>query len=1300
MHYTCTMALNTRFRLFLAGIFLTVWAGSLLAQPVIPFRERRVSPVEAQALDAEFTRYALATVETGAVSDLLRSANTFDEIRIEANGQVYRFGLRPNDLRDATYTLQVATDTGIVRMPRTANMTYAGLTLRGNYPVRITANEVFFSGMIGQDDGFIFIEPLREFIKGAPANEFIIYHERDARKHFTNDHCGSGHAHQLPVPVDAEGNDETEGHDDARRACKVIQIALANDHWMFNEYGNIPGVEAHNMAVLNNVSTNYDDEFNDDLQFSVVQIFVSTSAANDPWTQSLDIYEVLDDFTDWGPSGFSATHDVASLWSGRSFTGDVIGLAWVGAVCTSVRYNVLEDFTTNANFLRVLQAHELGHNFNASHDAAGSNTIMAPSVTNSNTWSAQSLGQINSFINQINCLGPCQAPQPPVADFDADPTEGCTPLTVFFDDQSLNNPTSWAWSFPGGTPSSSVAQNPVINYNTPGIYNVTLTVSNAQGNNSITRTNFIQVFADPVADFDYFIDENSVDFNNQSLFADSYLWDFGDGNTSTQTNPLHQYEEDGFYTVTLTAFNDCGSDTYTVTFEILTPPTAFFDSDIVEGCEPFEVQFINLSSENAEFFEWSFPGGIPSTSTQFEPLVLYQTPGVYPVSLTAINEAGDDIYTVNGYITVNEEPSAEFTSSVAGLTVSFNSANSQGDTFFWTFGDGNTSSQPNPVHTYANSGTYTVTLTVMNDCGSNSVQSSVTVLGLPVAGVAANVQSGCPPLVVQFQSTSTGNPTGYAWIFEGGVPGTSTQANPVVTYNTPGTYDVQLTVTNNVGNDVIVLNNYITVLEPTVSDFSFAVNGASAAFTDESAFANSWSWDFGDGTTSTAQDPTHVYGADGTYNVMLIATGNCGSDTSFASVTIATPAQAGFTWQFSGDCVPMTAQFFSNSSANTTSVQWSFPGGSPSTSTAMNPTVTYATPGVYDVTLIAYAPAGSDTLTWSELIEVGSAPDAGFLLATTDLTVTFTNQSVGGSTFFWDFGDGQTSTEESPVHTYGAFGSYTVTMFATNSCGSDTAEVTIVLGTIPNALFVYSAHNGCAPFQVQFTDQSQNTPTSWLWTFPGGDPATSTEQNPLVTYAVPGSYFVSLRATNSAGTDVLVLDDLIQVAGEPDAAFSYTQQANEVALEYAGTDYDSLRWDFGDGRSDNSLNPTVTYPLDGTYEISLIVYNACGADTASVFVTINVTSTNDPNLNPDRWTLNPNPFGRDLTLSGTPLADGRLRVEIFDLQGKRISLDEWDYTAGPLSRRLNTDAAAEGMVVIVLNNGTQRIALRAIKTNR
>jgi len=1275
-------------------------AAGLFAQPVIAFQPRRATPTELQVLDTRFSAYSLYQLDTRSVSDLLRAAPSYDEIRIEAGGEVFRFALRARDIRDAAYKLRVQTESGVIEYPRSRNMTYAGETLRNRFPVRITADDNWFSGMIGDDDGFVYIEPLREYVKGALPGEFILYREADALDRFTLDNCGlAGHPHDRPYAIGPDDSEATEGHDDARRACKVIQIALADDHFMYNDYGSIPAVENHNMTVLNNVSTNYDDEFNDDLQFSIVEIWVSTSVGNDPWSQSNDIYQILDEFTDWGPTGFSNTHDVASLWSGRNFTGDVIGLAWVGAVCTNYKYNVLEDFSTNANFLRVLQAHELGHNFNADHDPAGSNTIMAPAVNNTNTWSNASLNSINSFINQINCLGPCSAPQPPVADFSADPTDGCTPLVVFFDDMSLNNPTTWSWSFPGGTPGTSSAQNPVVTYTTPGTYNVSLTVSNVNGTSSITKTSYIDVFADPVAEFDYSIIGNEVDFNNLSLNADTYLWNFGDGMTSTAANPLHAYAEDGIYTVTLTAFNDCGSDSYSLTIEIITLPVAFFDSDIDQGCEPFEVHFYNLSSSNADQFEWTFPGGIPSTSTDYEPVVLYQTPGVYSVSLTAINEAGEDTYSVTGYIEVLAEPSAEFTYTTAGLTVTFNSSNSQADTWLWNFGDGQTSFLPNPVHTYAASGTYTVTLTVTTDCGANTISQQVTVLGLPAAGIASDVQSGCPPLVVQFQSTSGGNPTSYAWVFEGGNPATSTQANPVVTYNTPGTFDVQLTVTNNIGNDMLLLPDYITVFPPTVSAFTHSVNGNTAAFTDESANATSWFWDFGDGMTGTAQDPTHLYVNDGTYAVMLVATGPCGSDTSFANVTISTPAQAGFSWQFSGDCVPMTAQYFNGSSSNATSFQWSFPGGNPSTSTAENPVVTYATPGTYNVTLIAHAPAGSDTLTWTALVQVGSAPNAAFLLSTNDVTVTFNNQSSGASSFFWDFGDGMTSTDPNPVHTYPGFGTYNVMLIATNSCGPDTALVEIVLGSIPNALFIYSAHNGCAPFQVQYTDQSQNNPTSWLWTFEGGNPGTSTEQNPLVTYDVPGRYFVSLRVDNGQGTDVLVLDDLIRVAGQPDANFNYTQNGNMVDLFYSGIDYDSLRWFFGDGRTDKSLNPTATYPLDGTYEISLVVYNACGSDTASIHVNINVTATDDPAENPNRWTLLPNPFGPELNLSGAPLTDGILRIEIFDMQGRRISLEEWNHGTGAMTHRLAADEAAPGMVVVVLTNGQQRIALRAVKTN-
>jgi PKD repeat protein len=191
--------------------------------------------------------------------------------------------------------------------------------------------------------------------------------------------------------------------------------------------------------------------------------------------------------------------------------------------------------------------------------------------------------------------------------------------------------------------------------------------------------NFITVNEDPIADFDFQLDENTVDFENQSQFGDSYHWDFGDGNESTQTNPIHTYEEDGEYTVTLTTTNDCGSDTYTVEITIITPPLADFASSDPEGCTPFEVDFYNFSSDNATNFLWSFPGGIPSTSTAFEPTVLYETPGTYNVTLTAYNAAGEDTYSATNYIEVYPGAVADFSYVVNGLSVTFNSSSSVGD---------------------------------------------------------------------------------------------------------------------------------------------------------------------------------------------------------------------------------------------------------------------------------------------------------------------------------------------------------------------------------------------------------------------------------------------------------------------------------------------------------------------------------------------------------------------------------------------------------------------------------------------
>ncbi|MEO5905122.1 MAG: PKD domain-containing protein, partial [Saprospiraceae bacterium] len=514
--------------------------------------------------------------------------------------------------------------------------------------------------------------------------------------------------------------------------------------------------------------------------------------------------------------------------------------------------------------------------------------------------------------------------------------------------------------------------------------------------------------------------------------------EFGDGNTSTQTNPIHDYEEDGIYEVVLEATNVCGTDVFIVEIEIITVPTADFVASQEDGCDPFEVDFINYSSNNATSFFWSFQGGSPPTSTAFEPSIVYEIPGSFSVSLTAFNDAGEDTYTVSNYITVFPQPNSTFTASVEGLQATFNSAGSIGTSYTWNFGDCNTSNLQNPVHIYEEEGAYTVKLTVSNQCGSDIHTSIVTVIDAPVALFTSNVTEGCVPLAVQFINQSIGLVTSYSWVFEGGSPPTSSAPNPLVTYHNTGTFDVTLTVSNSVGSDVQVSNNYITVHPETFSDFDFEVNGTTVVFTNLSNSSTGSIWTFGDGLVSDDDNPVHTYDTDGTYTVILTSEGLCGTDTSSAVLVIATLPESDFSFTQSGSCIPAVVQFTNESSQNVISFAWSFPGGTPLTSNQENPLVTYNAAGTYDAQLIVFSTSGSDTLLINDAIIVGASPDAGFIFSTNGTTVVVENLSTNADTYEWQFGDGQFSIEMNPTHTYSEFGTYALSLIATNECGHDT----------------------------------------------------------------------------------------------------------------------------------------------------------------------------------------------------------------------------------------------------------------------
>lgn len=415
----------------------------------------------------------------------------------------------------------------------------------------------------------------------------------------------------------------------------------------------------------------------------------------------------------------------------------------------------------------------------------------------------------------------------------------------------------------------------------------------------------------------------------------------------------------------------------------------------------------------------------------------------------------------------------------------------------------------------------------------------------PEADFMSNITEGSVPLSVLFMDESTNTPTSWVWSFGDG--GTSTLQNPSHTYTSAGTYTVTLTVTNSAGSDTDTETGYIVAEKSGTSPVAaFVANATSGSlplhvqFVDSSTNTpTSWVWSFGDGGTSTLQNPSHTYETAGTYTVTLTVTNAKGANTISQSEYILATEEPEIPTAFfvasvtSGDA-PLTVQFVDSSTNSPTSWAWSFGDGG--TSTLQNPSHTYTSTGTYTVTLTATNSAGSDTATESDYISIDlSAPVVSFSANSTSgvapLTVNFTDTSTNSPTeWYWVFGDGSTSSDQDAIHTYSSAGTYTVKLVASNSEGSNKTTQTITVtdaGTAPVSSFTSDIIYGTAPLTVRFTDSSTNSPTSWVWSF--GDGGTSTLQNPTHTFTGAGSYTVSLTASNAIGSNTVTLAEDITV---------------------------------------------------------------------------------------------------------------------------------------------------------------------------
>ncbi len=389
-------------------------------------------------------------------------------------------------------------------------------------------------------------------------------------------------------------------------------------------------------------------------------------------------------------------------------------------------------------------------------EVAGGNDIMARSIVANACGPAPMIA-----LTPANCTL-----NAPTANFTATPLSGCAPLSVTFTDASLNTPTSWAWTFVGGVPAASALQNPVVSYAAPGVYTVVLTVTNASGSDTRTKTSYITVNnCSPTANFTgnptTLCEGQTVSFFDASTNTPTtWAWTFPGGTpaASAIANPVITYATAGVYNVTLQVTNAYGTNTFTRTNYITVnacppPPVSNFTGTPTTVCVGSTVAFTNTSTGFPNYWQWTFPGGTPATSLAPNPVVTYNTPGVYSVTLLVSNSSGSSTFTRTSYITVNacSAPTANFagapTTICAGQTVNFFDLSTGGpSSWSWTFTGGAPATSPaqNPVVTYAAAGTYAVSLTATNAFGGNTktVAAYITVQTCPSAGSGLIVNDG------------------------------------------------------------------------------------------------------------------------------------------------------------------------------------------------------------------------------------------------------------------------------------------------------------------------------------------------------------------------------------------------------------------------------------------------------------------------------------------------------------------------------------------------------------------------------
>ncbi len=697
--------------------------------------------------------------------------------------------------------------------------------------------------------------------------------------------------------------------------------------------------------------------------------------------------------------------------------------------------------------------------------------------------------------------------------------------------------------------------------------------------------------ADPVSGFA----DLTVKFTDESTNKPtSWAWDFGDGHSSKDQNPTNTYTKSGNFTVKLIVSNSADSDEETKINLIVVPElpdcTAAFNADKTIGVAPFEVKFTDKSTGNPKSWAWDFGDG--GSSKEQHPKYTYKNEGVFTVKLEVSADCGAVDFKQVNLITVKAEvmpPIAEFnanpTSGFAPLDVQFNNLSTGEPTsFVWKFGDGGSSSEESPKHTYKTAGIFTVSLLTSNSSGADfeSKTNLINVLGgeAPRADFNGNPLTGFAPLRVEFADLSSGNISSWAWTQ--GDATTSNLKDHVHEYQSPGIYNVELTVSSEDGSGVENKTGFINVLEgegPTANFMAEPLIG-NAPFTvhffDISSNAANHSWEFGDGDVSQEKNPVHTYKTPGVFSVKLTVSSKDGTDIENKTNLIIAQNGGDPTAGFSvnkqslddelesviGNRLPViskggsdasivgitaengenefTVKFNDISSSpddNIVNREWDFGDGSPK-SADKNPEHTYrgTKDEAFTVSLAVQNSKGIDTVTKPAFVAMSGGIVPGFIkgkvieqnskAAIVGAKIAVKNGDVeiaevftpNDGAFFLQVPDGELTLMASKEGFRDALKKVKAVVNKTVTLNIEMVGVDDPDDPL-KADFSADITSGPAPLNVQFTDKSEGSPAKWEWNF--GDRGVSFDQNPSHVYTKKGKYTVTLTVSNDSGKNTV-----------------------------------------------------------------------------------------------------------------------------------------------------------------------------------